>query len=407
MISNFYARIQPVLIDWKCHNDHVIGLRIGSKWIKYYADAQCLRGCRRPHFSCRRSGASLSKSTLRSPSWWVRFTLDEGVRNGDALRALRPVSYSGRDCGPAHYGARDIASLIDYATLIEQLAQAYRQSAAVPVRIRVADDSGLEMLVMPVLAERYAGAKILTIRADNADMGLPSIHGLFALFDAVGGAPLATMDAGELTGRRTAAVSALASRHLSRPDAETLLLVGSGHLVPYLAEAHATVRPIRQVRIWSRNSENAALCARRVAATLPGHDVVIADDLDEAIASADIVTSATRSDRPLIKGALLKPGTHVDAVGGYRPHMREVDDDVVLRSRIFVDTREGALAEAGDLVSPIARGVISADAILGDLPALVGGAGRAGPEDITFFKSVGSAASDLAAAELIWRLSNG
>jgi ornithine cyclodeaminase len=328
------------------------------------------------------------------------------VKTDDVLPGLLLVSSLGSASQLRYYGAAEIAGLVDYATLIEQLAQAYRDIAAVPVRIRVADDTGLEMLVMPALSQRYAGAKILTIRAENASKGLPSIHGLFALFDALSGAPLATMDASELTGRRTAAVSALASRHLSRPDSETMLLVGSGHLMPYLAEAHATVRPIRRVKIWGRSEQTTALCARRVAEVLPGRDIVVSDDLDEAVASADIITCATRSERPLIKGASLRPGTHVDAVGGYRPHMREVDDDVVLRSRIFVDTREGALAEAGDLVSPIARGVISTDAILGDLSALVRGNGRIGAEDVTLFKSVGSAASDLAAAGLIWRVSH-
>lgn len=316
------------------------------------------------------------------------------------------MSSSGGAGAPAHYDAAAVAGLIDYPSLIEQLVLTYREAPVVPVRMGVADDSGLEMLVMPALSARYAGAKILTIRPQNATHGLPAIHGLFVLFDALSGVPLATIDAGELTGRRTAAVSALASRHLSRPDAETLLLVGSGHLIPYLAEAHAAVRPIRQVRVWARNEQKAALSARRIASLLPGRDVVVANDLDEAVAAADIVSCATRSDRPLIKGASLRPGTHVDAVGGYRPHMREVDDEVVLRARIFVDTREGALAEAGDLVSPIARGIIPADAILGDLSTLAGGAGRAAPDDITFFKAVGSAASDLAAAELIWRLSN-
>lgn len=317
------------------------------------------------------------------------------------------MSLQCKPCGPVHYGAAAIAALIDYDSLIAQLADAYRQPPAVPVRMGVTDESGLEMLLMPALSSRFAGAKILTIRAGNAERGLPSIDGLFALFDAERGTPLATFDAGELTGRRTAAVSALASSHLSRANAETLLLIGSGNLIPYLAEAHARVRPIGRVMIWARSKQKAALCARRISDRLPGLEIAVSSDLDEAVAAADIISCATRSDRPLVKGASLRPGTHIDAVGGYRPHMREIDDDVVLRSRIFVDTREGALAEAGDLVSPIARGVISVDAILGDLSALVAGVGRIDPDDITVFKSVGSAASDLAAAELVWRLGNG
>src|SRR3546814_410438 len=223
---------------------------------------------------------------------------------------------------------------------------------------------------MAAVSPRYAGTKSLAVRADNEARGLPTIGGFCVFFGAATGATLATMDAAELTARRTAAVSALASRQLSRPDASRLLMIGAGKLVPHLAEAHAAVRPLQRISIWARRPEKAAMAAERIRLRLPGIVVETAPDLDRALAEADIVSTATRSTEPLVKGNILRPGTHVDAVGGYRPQMREVDDELVARARIYVDNREAVLAEAGDLLSPLARGIITADAIVGDLPSI-------------------------------------
>lgn len=301
-----------------------------------------------------------------------------------------------------HFSDSDIAGHLDYASLVDHIAHSYSDPIATPVRVGV-EEKGLELLVMPAVSSRYAGTKILTIRTDNETRGLPTIGGFFVLFDAATGATLATMDAAELTARRTAAVSALASRQLSRPDASHLLMIGAGKLVPHLAEAHAAVRPLQRISIWARRPEKAAIAVDRIRLRLPDIMVEIAADLDSALAEADIVSTATRSTEPLVRGSLLRPGTHVDAVGGYRPQMREVDDELVARARIYVDNREAVLAEAGDILSPLTRGIITADAIVGDLPSIAARAAQRQPDEISLFKSVGSANTDLAAAELLWQ----
>jgi len=162
--------------------------------------------------------------------------------------------------------------------------------------------------------------------------------------------------------------------------------------------AHASVRPIRQVAIWNRSPDRAQALAAALAPT--GLEIAVADDLETAVRRADIVSTATLSAEPLVRGAWLAPGTHVDCVGAYRPSMRETDDEVVRRARIFVDTRIGAFGEAGDILQPLQAGVIGKDAVLGDLFDLTRGAvsGRGAPDEITLFKSVGAAIEDLAAA---------
>ena len=251
-------------------------------------------------------------------------------------------------------------------------------------------------------AGRYLGVKTVTVFPDNAARGKPAVFGTYLLLSAETGETLAVMDATRLTAWRTGAASALASRYLSRPDASRLLMVGAGALAPHLVAAHASVRPIREVALWNRSPERARGLAATLAAT--GPRVSVADDLEAAVRRADIVSAATISAEPLIRGDWLSPGTHVDCVGAYKPTMRETDDAVVRRARIFVDTRPGAFAEAGDIVQPLAAGVIGKEAILGDLFDLTRGtvAGRRTPEEITFFKSVGAAIEDLAAAIAVY-----
>jgi ornithine cyclodeaminase len=204
-----------------------------------------------------------------------------------------------------------------------------------------------------------------------------------------------------LTARRTAAASALAADYLARPDAQNLLMVGTGRLAGNLIEAHAATRPICQTVIWGRDRNKAERLARRLDSNT--HQVTATDDLEAAAHAADIISCATTSRDPLIHGDWLAEGVHVDLVGGFRPDMREADDRVIERGRIFVDTRAGTLAEAGDIVQPIAAGILAAGDIAGDLFELCQEkrAGRQSPAEITVFKSVGTALEDLAAAELL------
>ena len=194
--------------------------------------------------------------------------------------------------------------------------------------------------------------------------------------------------------------SALASGYLSRPDCERLLMVGTGALAPYLILAHAAVRPICNVLIWGRSPDKAARLAKRL--DRPDFRVAATDDLEAAARGAQVISCATLSEEPLIRGDWLQPGQHLDLVGAFRPDMRESDDAAIRRARVFVDTREGALAEAGDIVQPIKSGVLDPADVAGDLFDLTRGerAGRRFYDQITLFKSVGTALEDLAAAEL-------
>ncbi len=308
-----------------------------------------------------------------------------------------------------------VDAALAYPGLVDVLQEAFRQGAISPLRHHhaIALDGRPEatLLLMPAweakapgsqLAGRHMGVKTVTVFPDNAARSKPAVFGTYLLLSAETGETLAVMDATRLTAWRTAAASALASRFLSRPDSSRLLMVGAGALAPQLVRAHASVRPIREVALWNRSPDRAQALAAQLAPT--GLAVTIVADLEAAARRADIISTATISAEPLIRGAWLAPGTHVDCVGAYRPTMRESDDDVVRRARIYVDTRPGAFNEAGDIMIPLAAGVIAKEAVLGDLFELTRGtvAGRESPEEITFFKSVGAAIEDLAAAIAVY-----
>lgn len=306
------------------------------------------------------------------------------------------------------FSGAEVHKALDYPSLIEALREAFRQGGeAMPVR--QAYDVGssgapAHLLTMPAWRRgETLGVKLVTVFPQNAARGIGAVSSLYVLFDGETGVPRAMIDGEALTNRRTAAASALASSYLSRADSSTLLIVGTGHLAHHLPAAHAAVRPINKVLVWGRNAERAAA----LTATLNGEGLKAeaVGDLDAAVARADIISCATTSTEALVKGRQLRPGTHVDLVGAFTPAMRECDDETVLRARVFVDTRAGALAEAGDILQPIAAGAITADAIRGDLHDLAGGAvqGRRDAAEITLFKSVGAAIEDLTAASLLVR----
>lgn len=309
--------------------------------------------------------------------------------------------------------AEEIASVLTYGGLVEALAEAFRAEITVPVRhhhtiVQEGREAGLDatLLLMPAWnaeGERYLGCKIVTVFPDNARHDRPSLYGQFILMSGETGEPLALFDARELTAWRTAAACALAARFLSREDASHLLMVGAGALAPHLVRAHGSVRPLTRVTIWNRSKAKAIALAFGLA--VGGVEVEVADDLEEAVRDADIVSCATLSATPLIKGAWLKKGAHLDLVGGFTPKMREADDEAVKRARVYVDTRAGALKEAGDIAVPIRKGILAKSAVRGDLFELCRGKvkGRTSASQITLFKSVGTALEDLAAAILVWK----
>jgi ornithine cyclodeaminase/alanine dehydrogenase-like protein (mu-crystallin family) len=295
---------------------------------------------------------------------------------------------------------------LDWDALIAALATMFQNGCVMPVRhhhtVDVPGEADATLLLMPAWQPgQYIGVKLVSVFPDNHLRSLPAIHGSYLLSSGRTGELLAVLDGGELTARRTAAASALAARYLAREDASTLLVVGTGRLSINLIEAHSRVRPIKDVLIWGRDKEKARHAASEAGAL--GHTVRVADDLEASARQADIISCATLSLSPLIRGAWLKPGSHLDLIGAFTKDMRESDDEAVQRARVFVDTRAGALAEAGDILQPIASGAISADHIVADLAELVTGTqGRRSPEDITLFKSVGAALEDLAGAILAY-----
>jgi ornithine cyclodeaminase len=246
------------------------------------------------------------------------------------------------------------------------------------------------------------GVKILNVFPGNSQAGLPGLHSLYCLFDADHGTPIAVLDGNVITARRTAAVSALAASYLARPDAEQLLVVGAGRVASLLPEAYREVRAIRHVAVWDRTPASAQALALRLR--LLGFDAVVAPNLASAVRAADIVSCATFATEPLVLGAWLQPGVHLDLIGSFTPQMRETDDAAIGRASIFVDT-DNALKECGDLLLPMRGGVFSADRLAGTLADLCAGRhrGRVTTEEVTLFKAVGTAMSDLAAAMVVRR----
>ncbi len=299
--------------------------------------------------------------------------------------------------------AETVVTRLAPGPLVLALERMFRDGCTAPVRhhhtLPVPGAPDATLLLMPAWRSGdWLGIKIVTVFPGNVLRALPAVSAAYVLMDATTGAVRALIDGGELTARRTAATSALAARYLARADAQTLLIVGTGRIARELACFHVAVRPaLSSVFVWGRNAANARTLVRELA--VHGITATVATDLAAAVAAADIVSAATLSMTPLILGAWVRPGTHVDLVGGYTPLMREADDALIAKARVFVDTREGGLNEAGDIVAPIAAGVLAAGAVA-DLADLCRGRspGRQAATDITVFKSVGAALEDLAAA---------
>ena len=304
------------------------------------------------------------------------------------------------------YSAAEVHAALPWAALAQALADAFvAGDTQVPLRHAHALGDGASLLLMPAWSAGALGVKLVTVMPQAAAQGLPTVQASYLLSERTSGVPLALLDGDALTVRRTAAASALAARHLARTDAHTLLMVGAGHLAPWLVRAHVALRPaLSRVLVWARRPDGAAALVRQLRKE--GIAAEAAADLAGAVALADIVSCATTATAPVVQGAWLRPGTHLDLVGGYRPDMREADDAAIARcDPIVVDTRAGALAEAGDLVQALARGVVTPERISGELSELLRGncAGRTASGQITLFKSVGTALEDLAAAELVLR----
>lgn len=298
--------------------------------------------------------------------------------------------------------ASEVHAALDWTSLASALEAAFAAGAQVPVRHAHPLAEGDTLLLMPAWNADVIGTKIVTVIPGAVALGAPSVNATYLLLDRRTGVPRAIIDGDALTVRRTAAVSALVARYAAPSTARTLLMVGTGHLAPWMVRAHVALRPaIDRVLVWGRRPERAAA----LVATLSdeGIPAVVAGSREAAVREADIISCATAAQEPLVPGAWLRPGMHLDCVGGFTHAMREVDDAAVVASRVLVDSYAGVLAEAGDLVHPIARGLITREHVVAELGELARGerAGRTDASQITLFKSVGTALADLAAAQCL------
>lgn len=289
-------------------------------------------------------------------------------------------------------GADEMRARLSMTAAIDALETAFREedpAAAAPLRASLDTPAG-SLLTMPARGVRGVGVKLVTLTEANPARGLPFVQAVYVLFDATTQAPEAVLDGTALTALRTAAVSGLATRWLAREDAARLVVIGAGAQARAHVEAMRAVRPIADVAIVSRTSDRAAALAAEVG----GRAGDIAD-----VRGADIVCTCTTSATPVLAGAGLPDGLHVNAIGAYRPDTRELDTEVILGARVVVEAREAALAESGDLLLPIAEGSIGEAHVVADLAELVRGASvRRGVSDRTVFVSVGMAFEDLVVA---------
>jgi len=291
--------------------------------------------------------------------------------------------------------------------LIPALRAAFAAEAQVPPRhvhtIAQGGEAQGTVLIMPAWNEAFLGIKTINIFPGNGARGLPGLHATYVLYDAATGVPLALLDGNEITARRTAGAAALGADFLARQDARRLLVLGTGRVARLLPEAMRCVRPgIEEIAVWNHRPGGAeALAAQWRAAGLPAR---AAADLEAAVRAADIVSCATLATAPLVRGAWLAEGSHLDLIGSFTPQMKEADAaSFGGGARVYVDTEE-ALLKAGDLLDAIAAGSFRADAVQGTLAQLSRGerAGRGSARERTVFKAVGSALEDLAAATLAW-----
>jgi ornithine cyclodeaminase len=304
------------------------------------------------------------------------------------------------------FDAAQVHRVLTFGALADAIAEMLQSDPVAPLRHAHPLSPSDTLLIMPAWSDGSAGAlgvKLVTVMPGNRERGAATVNAIYVLLDRASGEPRAVIDGEALTLCRTAAASLLAARHLARRASANVLIIGTGRLAPYMARAHCHERNVARLWIWGRNGVGAQTLAQMLRDEgLPAQAV---DDLELAVRDADIVSCATTATAPVVHGAWLRPGCHLDLVGGFRRSMREADDAAVARSRLYVDTYAGALAEAADIVEPLERGVIARTDVLGELSQLVRGEvpGRASDEEITLFKSVGTAIEDLAAASLLLR----
>jgi 1-pyrroline-2-carboxylate reductase [NAD(P)H] len=303
--------------------------------------------------------------------------------------------------------ASEVHQTMNFEELIPAIAETFAGTHGMPQRnvFSLQEDSPHSdgFAVLPAWNSKAIGVKAFTHFPENGPKGLDRLYSKILMFKRETGEPLAVVDGSSVTYWRTAAVSALGSQYLSRKNASRLLVCGTGNLASYMALAHATVRPITHIDIWGRSIDKAEKVAEQLRTKRPEISVAVITDLESAVGQADIISCATGAGEPLILGEWVKLGTHTDFVGNHSPNRRECDTALISKASVFVDSRVNVLSEAGELLIPIEEGVFDKNDVKAELSELARGQhkGRQTEEEITVFKTVGTALSDLAAACLV------
>jgi 1-pyrroline-2-carboxylate reductase [NAD(P)H] len=309
--------------------------------------------------------------------------------------------------------AQQIVKSLSMKGLIESMRQTYQEQSTIPQRrvMPLEEGSYDAFALLPAWSESLITVKAFTYFPQNYQEGKDTLASKILAFDRANGEPLALLDGKVLTFWRTAAASALAADYLARKDASRLLICGTGNLAPYMAYAYAAIRPLKKVLVWGRDKRKAlktidTILSSNEYQSLPlenQFDVEVVDDVNSALANIDIITCVTGSDTALFDGTQLLPGTHVDLIGNHDNDKRECDTSTVVRSSVFVDSKINVLAEAGDLLIPIEQGLFAEQQIQAELTDLCSQShlGRQSLQEITLYKSVGSALADLAAVKFV------
>jgi 1-pyrroline-2-carboxylate reductase [NAD(P)H] len=304
--------------------------------------------------------------------------------------------------------ADQVHSALSYPALIDALGETYAGDFKMPPRqVFLLDDDEANhdaFAVLPSWGSEFIGVKAFTY-FPTAQAPYKSLYSQILLFDRAHGEPLALVDGTTVTFWRTAGISGLATRLLSRENSETLLVLGTGNLSSYIIRANASVRPLKKVMVWGRSREKAEAVCTAMRQLLPDIEFSAVENLEAACAMADIVVSATGSHEPLVHGDWIKPGTHTDFIGNHHATKRECDTALITKSRVYVDTYVNAMKEAGEILMPISEGVFSKDDIVAELAEMCNGSAvlRQSDDEITLFKSIGMAMSDLVGAGLVYK----
>ena len=304
--------------------------------------------------------------------------------------------------------AEQVHAALSYPALIDALGEAYAGKFKMPPRqVFLLDDDEAShdaLAVLPSWGEEFIGVKAFTY-FPGAEAPRKSLYSQIMLFNREHGEPLALVDGTTVTFWRTAGISGLATRLLSREDSATMLVLGTGNLAGYIIRANASVRPLKKIMVWGRSREKAEAVCAAAREELPEIEFAAVEDRQQACAESDIVVCATGSHEPLVFGEWIKPGTHTDFIGNHHAAKRECDTALITKSRVYVDSYINAMAEAGEILVPVSEGAFKREEIVAELVEMCNGSAtlRRSAEEITLFKSIGMALSDLVGAGLVYK----